>query len=509
MRTIREILRLKWHHKLSNKKIAVSCNIARSTVKEYLDRAARAGLSWPLPPDLDDGQLEALLFPPRGSELPGDRGLPPMEYIRKELTRKGVTLRLLWLEYKQANPDGYQYSQFCLHYRHWLSKLDISLRQAHRAGEKLFVDYAGQTIPVTDPVSGKTREALLFLATLGASNYTFAWASFSQDLPSWIDAHVRALTFFGGVPQIIVPDNLKSGVKNPDYYEPDINPSYHEMARHYGTVIIPARIKKPKDKAKVESAVLVAERWILAALRNHTFFSLEELNKAIGEKLIELNNRPFQKMDGTRKSLFESLDKPALKPLSVPYEYAQWKKARVNIDYHVDVDGHYYSVPYQLVKEHVDVRLTTTTVEILHKNRRIACYPRSADRGRHTTDPAHMPKAHQKYLEWSPSRITRWAGQNGPQTEALVRFIMENRKHPEQGFRSCLGILRLAKRFSPQRLEAACARALILRAYSYKSVESILKNKLDTQDLPEPVPEKAVLHENIRGKDYYQEETYA
>jgi transposase len=511
MRTIREILRLKWQNKLSNKKIAVSCNISRSTVKEYLDRSARAGLSWPLPNDLDDGQLEALLFPLRESELQVNRGLPPMAYIRKELTRKGVTLSLLWMEYKQANPDGYQYSQFCLHYHKWLSKLDISLRQTHRAGEKLFVDYAGQTIPVTDPVSGKTREAWLFVAAQGASNYTFAWASFSQDVPSWIDAHVRALTFFGGVPQIIVPDNLKSGVKHPNYYEPDINPSYLEMARHYGTVVIPARVVKPKDKAKVESAVFVAERWILAALRNHTFFSLEELNNAIGEKLIDLNNRPFQKLDGTRKSLFESLDKPALKSLGVPYEYASWKKARVNIDYHVEIDGHYYSVPYQLVKEQVDVRLTTTTVEILFKNKRVACYPRNADRGRHTTNPAHMPKAHQKYLEWTPSRIIRWAGQNGPQTQALVSLIMESRKHPEQGFRSCLGIMRLAKKFSPERLEAACARALILRACSYKSVESILKSKLDTQDLPAPMPGKAILHENIRGKEYYlqKEVTYA
>ncbi len=509
MRTIREILRLKWQNKLTNKKIAVSCNISRSTVKDYLDRATRVGLSWPLSPDLDDAQLEVLLYPPRESSLPGKRGLPSMEYIREELARKGVTLTLLWMEYKQANPDGYQYSQFCLHYHQWLSKLDVSLRQTHRAGEKLFVDYAGPKIPVTDPVSGKIREACLFVAVLGASNYTFAWASFSQDVPSWIDTHVRALIFFGGVPQIIVPDNLKSGVKQPDYYEPDINPSYHEMARHYGTVIIPARIKKPKDKAKVESAVLIAERWILAALRNHTFFSLEELNNAIAEKLIELNNRPFQKMDGSRKSLFESLDKPALKPLPVPYEYARWKKARINIDYHVEVDGHYYSVPYQLVKQQVDVRLTAKTVEVLFKNKRIACHAISMDRGRHTTDPAHMPKAHQKYLEWSPSRIIHWAGRNGPQTQALVSSIMESRKHPEQGFRSCLGIMRLAKRFSPQRLEAACARALILRAYSYKSVESILKNKLDAQDLPAPLPEKAVLHENIRGKDYYQEAPYA
>ena len=507
MRTIKEVLRLKWEKKLSNKQIAKSCNIARSTVREYLERVQRAGLIWPLAPELDDGRLEALLFSSQPTESPEKRGLPEMEYIRKELTRKGVTLRLLWLEYRQANPEGYQYSQFCLLYHQWTEKLDICLRQTYRAGEKLFVDYAGQTIPVTDPLSGKTREAWLFLAALGASSYTFAWGAFSQDLPSWIEANVRALTFFEGVPEIIVPDNLKSGVKKPCRYEPDINPTYHEMARHYGTVIIPARILKPKDKAKVESAVQVAERWILAALRNHTFFSIVELNQAIAEKLAELNNRKFQKMDGTRRSLYETIDRPALKPLpSIPYEYAEWKKARVNIDYHIEIEGHYYSVPYQLVKEQVEVRLTATVVEVLFKNRRIAGHPRSYIKGAHTTLTEHMPKAHQKYLEWTPSRIMDWAGQNGPNTRNLVTWILESRRHPEQGFRSCLGIIRLGKRYSPERVEAACGRALSLKAYSYKSVESILKCNLDKQDLPESSsPEKPIIHYNIRGREYYQQ----
>ena len=349
MRTIKEVLRLKWEKKFSNKQIAQSCNIARSTVREYLDRARSSGLSWPLTPDLDDGSLEALLFPSALTAPPGKRGLPEMEYIRKELTRRGVTLYLLWLEYRAANPDGYQYSQFCLRYRQWKGKLDVCLRQTHRAGEKLFVDYAGQTIPVTDPVTGHVREAYLFIASLGASSYTFAWASLSQDLPAWIEAHVRAFTFFGGVPEILVPDNLKSGVNKPCMYEPDINPTYQDLAEHYGAVVIPARVAKPKDKAKAESAVFVAERWILAALRNHTFFSIGVLNRAIAEKLRDINNRKFQKMDGTRRSLYETIDPPALKPLpSSPYEYAEWKKARVNIDYHIEIDGHYYNVPYQL-----------------------------------------------------------------------------------------------------------------------------------------------------------------
>jgi transposase len=508
MRTIREVLRLKWEKGLSIKKISQSCKVARSTITDYLSRAKRAGVTWPLPPELDDGRLEALLYPARPADGQEKRAMPAMEYIRGELARKSVTLRILWLEYRQANPDGYQYSQFCLLYRQWAAKLDVCLRQTHRAGEKLFVDFAGQTIPVMDPVSGRAHDANLFIAVMGASNYTFAWALHSQDLWDWIDAHRRAFQFFGGVPEIIVPDNLRSGVTKPCYYEPDINPTYLEMARHYGTVVIPARVRRPKDKAKVESAVLVAERWILAALRNHTFFSLAEVNTAVAEKLAEMNDRPFQKMNATRRSLFETIDRPALRSLpAVAYEYAEWKKARVNIDYHIVIDGHYYSVPYQLVKEQVDVRLTATTVEVLFKHNRVAAHPRSHRPGAHTTLTEHMPKAHQKYLEWTPSRIIHWAGKNGPSTQQLVASVMEARRHPEQGFRSCLGIMRLARRYSPERLEAACARAIILKAYSYKSVESILKNNLDTQGLPEAAaPVQPIRHHNIRGKEYYRHE---
>jgi transposase len=434
--------------------------------------------------------------------------MPAMYDLYQELHKKGVTLQLLWQEYKELNPDGYQYSQFCQLYRQWVQKLDVCLRQEYRAGEKLFVDYAGQTIPIQDPFTGKIQCAYLFVATLGASNYTFAEASLAQDLSSWIQSHVHALEFLGGVPHILVPDNLKVGVTNPCRYEPDINPTYQDLAQHYGTVVIPARIGKPQDKAKVEAAVLLAERWILAALRNHTFFSLAELNQAIAEKLQDLNNRPFQKLLTTRKALFESLDKPALKPLpDSPYEFAEWKKARVNIDYHVEVDRHYYSVPYQLVRQQVEVRLTTTTVEVLFKNRRVASHARSYRPGGFTTLPEHMPKAHQKYLQWTPSRIIQWAGKTGPQTQKLVTTILENRPHPEQGFRSCLGIIRLGQRYSPQRLEAACARALFIKAHSYKNVESILKKGLDRQPLeglpPQPSP-PALYHENLRGKEYYQ-----
>ena len=507
MRKIKEVLRLKWDRTLSNRQIAKSCSISHSTVADYLLRARLANLSWPLDPKLDDTALENLLFPvsQKGTDRT-DRRMPDMEHLYRELKKKSVTLLLLWYEYKQGNPHGYQYSQFCNLYRQWVQKLDVTLRQEHRAGEKAFVDYAGQTIPLVDPGTGEIREAQLFVAALGASSYTFAQASLAQDLPSWINAHVHAFEFFHGVPEVIVPDNLKSGVTHPCRYEPDINPTYQDLADHYNTTVIPARSSKPRDKAKVESAVLVAERWILAALRNHTFFSLAELNRAIAEKLEKLNNRTFQKLDATRRQLFENIDKPALKPLpSRPYEYAEWKKARVSIDYHVEIDRHYYSVPYQLVKEQVDVRLTSSAVEVLFKNRRVASHKRSYRQGGFTTLREHMPKAHQKYLDWTPSRIIRWAGKNGPNTKKLIAAIMENRPHPEQGFRSCLGIIRLAKRYSPERLEKACIRALTINGHSYKSVQSILKNGLDQQscifDQAEDIyPEK---HANVRGRQYY------
>jgi transposase len=506
MRKIKEVLRLKWVHKLSNRQIAKSCSICHATVREYLTRALLAGLSWPIPEDLDDGTLESLLFPSLTKNASRGRQMPPMEYLFQELKRKGVTVQLLWFEYRKANPEGYQYSQFCNLYRQWARKLDVTLRQEHRAGERLFIDYAGQTVPIIDQLTGQITGAQIFVATLGASNYTYAQAMLARDLPSWIKAHVHAFEFFQGVPEILVPDNLKAGVTNPCRYEPDINPTYLELAQYYGTTVIPARSAKPRDKAKVESAVLAAERWILAPLRNHSFFSLTELNKAIAQRLEELNNRTFQKLNTTRRRLYETIDKPALKPLPERrYQYAEWKKARVNIDYHIEVDRHYYSVPYQLVKGQVDVRLTAATVEVLFKNRRVASHQRSYREGGFTTLREHMPKSHRRYLEWTPSRIIRWAGQNGPKTEKLVTQIMRSRPHPEQGFRSCLGIMRLAQRYSAERVENACARALALNGLSYKSVESILKNGLDQQpavldQTEDPAP---LAHDNIRGNEYY------
>ena len=508
MRKIKEVLRLKWENGCSNSQVAKSCNIARSTVREYLRRARDAGLSWPLDPHLDDTALENLLFAVKEVSSCSQRRAPSMEYLFTELKRKGVTLQLLWYEYKQANPEGYQYSQFCNLYRQWLKRLDVTLRQEHRAGEKLFVDYAGQRVPIVNRDTGELIDAHIFIAVLGASNYTYAEATPAEDLPCWIKAHTHAFEFFRGVSEILVPDNTKTGVTKPCRYEPDINPTYQDLAQHYGTTVIPARPGRPRDKAKVESAVLVAERWILAALRNHTFFSLAELNKAIAEKLCELNGRKFQKLDTTRKELYETIEKPALKPLPARrYEYAEWKKARVNIDYHIEIDRHYYSVPYQLVRKQLDVRLTSSTVEVLFKNKRVASHRRNYRQGGFTTLREHMPKSHQRHLHWTPSRIIKWAEKNGPNTQELITHILESRAHPEQGFRSCLGIMRLAKRYCPKRLEKACARALAIKACSYKSVESILKNGLDQQPLlfDQINESRPSIHNNIRGKHYYRQ----
>ena len=505
MRTTREILRLKWACHRSNREIAQSCGIARSTVADCLRRATDAGLTWPLPPELDDATLAARLYRLPGRPV-GERALPDWTEIHQELHRPHVTLQLLWHEYKASQPSGLQYSQFCVHYRRWARTLDVCLRQEHRAGEKLFVDYAGQSLCLTDPQTGARIPVALFVAVLGASNYTYAEATRAADLPSWIGSHVRTFEYLGGVPAALIPDNHKGAVLHPDRYEPDLHPTYLDCATHYGTTILPARVRRPRDKAKVEAGVLVVERWIVAALRHRTFFSLAELNAAIWELLERLNARRFRKLPTSRRALFETLDRPALRPLpATRYVFAEWKRAGVNIDYHVAVDGHYYSVPYQLVHQGVEVRLSATVVEILYRGQRVASHVRSYRPGGFTTDPAHRPKAHQAYLAWTPSRLVRWAETIGPATAGLVAAILASRPHPEQGYRSCLGLLRLGKQYPPARLEAACARALAIRATSYKSVQSILRTGLDQQPVPAPapLPVRGVVHPNVRGPAYY------
>jgi transposase len=505
MRKIREVLRLKAEVGLSNRKVAVSCSIGSSTVSDYINRARAAGLWWPLPEGLSEVELERLLFPSSPSLDASYRPIPNWAEIHQELKGEGVTLALLWEEYKSCHPEGYQYSWFCGQYRHWALKLNLSLRQTHKAGEKLFVDYAGQTKEIIHPTTGEVGEAQIFVAVLGASNYTYAEATWTQSLPDWIASHQRAFRFFGGVTELTVPDNLKSGVSKACRYEPDLNPTYQEMASHYSTAVLPARVRKAKDKAKVESGVLVVERWILAALRKMTFFSLDELNQAISELLERLNNRPFKKLPGTRRSAFESLDKPVLKLLPPkPYEYAEWKKAKVNIDYHVEVDGHYYSVPYQLVGKRLKIRYTANTIECLQHGKRVASHRRSFKRGSHTTLNEHMPKSHREYLKWTPDRLLNWAVKTGPATARLAKSLMDSRDHPQQAFRSILGVMRLTKPYGDHRVEAACNRALAINSPTYKSVRSILKTGLDKAPLPKPqLKPDPIIHQNIRGRDYY------
>jgi transposase len=505
MRKIREYLRLRFEAGLSHRQIAASLQVSRSSVGEYERRFAASGLNWPLPEALSDRELERRLFPPPPAVPADTRVVPDWAAVHQELRRPGVTLMLLWEEYRAAHPEGFGYSWFCKRYEDWSGSLDVVMRQTHRAGEKLFVDYAGHTVEVVDPASGEIRTAQIFVAVLGASNYTYAEATWSQGLSDWIGSPVRAFAYFDGVPAILVPDNLRSGVSKAHRYEPDVNPTYLELANHYGVAVVPARVRKPRDKAKAETGVQIVERWILAALRHRSFFSLSALNTAIAALLERLNQRPFKKLPGSRRTAFETIDRPALRPLPLtPYVYATWKRVRVNIDYHVEVDGHYYSVPYTLVKQALDVRLTDHTVECFHQRHRIASHVRSPLKGRHSTVAEHMPKAHREFAEWTPERLVRWAEKTGPATAGVIGHIMANRPHPQQGFRSCLGILRLGERYGNDRLEAACRRALRLDACRYKSIESILQRGLDRQALPEQQRlDLPAAHDHLRGPGYF------
>jgi transposase len=507
MRCVREILRLKHVCGASDRAIARSTGVARSTVSDYLERAAAAGVGWPLPATLTDVALEALLFAKAGI-TPGTRrkAEPDWPAIHRELRRPGVTLMLLWQEYRARESEGYGYSRFCELYGEWESRLSPTMRQVHPAGERLFVDYAGQTVDVIDGATGEVHQVQVFVAVLGASSYTYAEATWTQTLPDWIGAHVRALAFLGGVPRQIVPDNPKVGVLKVNWYEPGLNPTYQDFASHYGTAILPARPRRPRDKAKVEAGVLVVERWILARLRDQRFFSLTELNAAIGALLADLNDRPMRRLGVSRRQLFVELDQPALRSLpSEPYVYAEWRLRRAGIDYHVDIDGHYYSVPHRLVKEQIEARITQRTVELFHKGERVACHVRGGTRGRHTTVPEHMPSSHRRYAGWTLDRIRRDAAAIGPSTAMLTTLILESRPHPEQGFRTCLGILRLARHYGAARLEAACVRGLDIGARSYGSINSILQHGLDRRPPPRAAegPELPLDHPNVRGARYY------
>lgn len=505
MRQLRELLRL---HLLGGRSYAEcgrALGIAKSTAGKIAALARAAGLDWSAIERLGDEELEARLYRPPVPRCA--RQLEPdYAHIHQELKRPGVTLQLLWEEYARGNALAYKYTSFCVKYRQWRQALALSMRQTHVAGERLFIDYAGQTVPIIDAASGEITPAQIFVAVLGASNYTFACATLRQTSADWIGATVAAFEFIGGVPLLVVPDQTRALIAQPSRYEPQPNRLAEEFAAHYGVTILPARPAHPRDKPKVEAAVLLVERWILARLRHRRFFSLAALNAAIAELLAQLNARPFKKLPGSRASAFEQIDRPALRPLpAARFEPARWKTARVNIDYHIDIDGHYYSVPFRLVRTQVQVRVTATTVEVFAAHQRVACHAYSSTRGRHTTVAEHMPAAHRAHREWTPAKLLAWGSRIGPSTAAVVRWQLEHRPHPEQGYRACLGLQRLARACGAERLEAACTRALAIGAPLYRSVDSILKRGVDRQPLAAaaaPLPTVAQ-HDNVRGPDYY------
>jgi transposase len=504
MSNIKEILRQKWLVGRSHRKVAHSLSVSAGVIGTTLARATKAGFTtWADVEALSDAELDHRLY---GREVETTRPLPDCAWIHTERSKPGVTLALLHLEYLEQHPGGYQYTRFCDFYRDWLARRRLSMRQLHKAGEKMFVDFAGMQPSIVDPTTGEITKVELFVAVLGASSYTYAEAIVDQTLPNWIRAHTNALEFFGGAPEVFVPDNLKSAVTKVCRYEPTIQRTYEEMARHYGAVVSPARPYKPKDKAKVEVAVQVAERWILAVLRNEVFSSLAALNERILELLERLNDKTMRTYGASRRSLFERLDKPHLRPLASRFVYCEWQRCTVHIDYHVEVDGHFYSVPHELrlADKHPEARITATTVEVYSRGKRVAAHARSHRRGGFTTVAEHMPKAHRSQLEWTPKRIVAWAEKVGPNTAALVTAILKERPHPEQGYRSCLGILRLSKKYGDERLEAACNKSLAVHARSYRHVEGVLKHGLDRVDDDQPKTRPPVDHENIRGGGYYQ-----
>ena len=505
MKKIRDVLRLTFELGMSRRKVAEATGIGRTAVTDTVQRAGAAGLAWPLPDGLDDAELERRLYPPGVTVKGAASTEPDWTFVHAEMKRRGVTLTLLWQEYRAEHPHGAAYSWFCEQYRDWKKGVSPTMRQSHAAGEKLFVDWAGDTIAVFDAASGVEHRARIFVAALGASNYTYAEARWTETLPDWIGAHVNALAAIGGVPKALVPDNLKVGVTKPSRYEPGINRTYQDLADHYGCVVLPTRIIKPRDKAKVEVAVQIVERFVLAKLRNQRFFSLAELNAAIRECVATINAKVMKAFGQSRAELLETIDRPALGMLPVtPYAYAEWKRARVAPDYHIEIGGHYYSVPSKLIREIVDARITGTTVEIFHKNERVAVHVFSAVKRRHTTITEHMPSAHRRYAAWTPAKMMDEAAKIGPATVALFEAIMKAKPHPEQGFRSCLGIIGLGRTYGIARLEAAARRGNTIGAISYGSIASILKHGLDKAFALEPAPDTPpIRHGNIRGSGYF------
>jgi len=488
---------------VSAREIGRTLGVARSTIQDNLKRAADAGLAWPLPGELTDATLEQQLFAHAGVKRGFRRRVEPdWAALACELKRPGVNLMVLWEEYRAVHASGYGYSRFCDLFREFERRLSPTMRQDHPAGDKVFVDYSGKRITIVDRQTGAVREAEIFVAVLGASNYTYAEATWTQSLPDWIEAHVRMFRFFGGVPRLVVPDNLKSGVHRASFYDPELNRSYGMMASHYGVGIVPARPRRPRDKAKVEAGVRFAQTYILGRLRRQTFFSLDEANLAIAGAIERVNAHVMRRLGVSRRHLFETVERPLLAPLpDADYQFAEWRLARVSLDYHVEVDGFFYSVPHRLIREQVDVRATIRTIELFHRGQRVAVHQRRHGGRRHGTDPDHMPSSHRRYAEWTPDRFRRWGRSIGPNTEGLVLAILANRPHPEQGFRTCLGVLRLFKDIEPERAELVAARALAIGALTYKSIASIIANKLDRR--ARTAEDAVIEHPNLRGPSYF------
>ncbi len=506
MRKLKDILRLKYDCLLSHRQIAKSLSISPSVVSRYANRAAQLGItSWPLEPCWDDASLQREFLATKVKKR--SSSTPDWSVIYQELKQKTLTLQLLWDEYAERNPaNHFSYNHFCRLYKAWLQCQKPSMRQNHKAGEKLFIDYCGPTMNIVDPTTGECRTAQVFVAVMGASNYTYAEATWSQKLEDWVMSHARCFEFLGGVPELLIPDNLRSAVSKSCRYEPDLNPTYQQLAAHYNTVVVPARPYKPKDKAKAEVAVQIVERWIMAKLRHESFFSLRQLNRRISELLTDLNQREMKKHPGSRLSQFEQLDKPALKSLPLePYRYTLIKPVKVHIDYHIEIEKHYYSVPHSLIKQKLEAHVTGELVTLYHHQQQVAVHPRSHRVGGHTTNDEHMPVAHKKQGQWTPQRFEKWAADIGKLTEEYVVMLLAAKKHPEQSYRACLGLLNLAKQYSPTRLEAACKRALATGIHRVSGVRSILEKGLDNQALPPAQPDllAEIEHSNIRGNSYY------
>lgn len=503
MSKTKEILRLRWALERSVRETSRATGVSVGVVSKTENRAKHAELDWAAVEGLDDEQLERRLYGgPKHSRTP-DRVMPNPAWMHTELRRPGVTLELLHLEYLRENPNGFRYTAFCDVYRRWRETAGLVMRQQHKAGEKAFIDYSGKRPHIIDPTTGEVIEVELFVAVLGASNLTYAEVTRTQTVADFVGSHVRAFAYFGGIPKITVPDQLRSAVRVPSRYEPTIARTYSELGRHYGTAIVPARPGKPRDKAKVEVGVQIAQRWILARLRNETFFSIGELNKRIAELLEDLNARPMKKLGGvSRRELFERVERDVMLPLpSEPFVVSEWKRATVNVDYHVQLAEHFYSVPYTLVREEIEARLTATTIEIFYRGRRVASHARSIMRFRFTTDPAHMPEAHKRHFAGADAVIA-WASSVGPMTEAMVNRILDAQPIREQGWRSAKGLQRLAGKYGDARVEKACAHALHFGARSYKPVERLLVLGREEQPLPDAT-KKVIAHENVRGPGYF------